>query len=78
MGIPVEGKTTEQIAADQASVESSKVALTSAQQALALATLTSPVDGVVVEVNVVAGGRPPARVTSNESPPVRSPSPPRA
>jgi RND family efflux transporter MFP subunit len=44
--------SAEQIAADQASVESAKVALANAQQALALATLTSPVDGVVVAVNV--------------------------
>jgi HlyD family secretion protein len=48
------------IATDQASVTTAKINVDTAEQTLAAATLTSPLDGVIVAVNVVAGTVAPA------------------
>ncbi|HEY6057215.1 MAG TPA: HlyD family efflux transporter periplasmic adaptor subunit, partial [Candidatus Limnocylindrales bacterium] len=50
----------EQVASDEAQVASSQASVTSAQQALDRATLTSPIDGTVVEVNVQPRGSAPS------------------
>ncbi|WP_041255127.1 biotin/lipoyl-binding protein [Frankia sp. EAN1pec] len=49
------GASSEQLAADQASVTTATDGVTAAQTALAGATMTSPVNGVVVSVSLVVG-----------------------
>ena len=49
-----------QIAQDQAAVASAKAAIATAQQALDLASLTAPVDGTVVSVNLASGSLAPS------------------
>ncbi len=55
--------TPEQIASDQAAIDTAQANLTEAQQALNEATLTSPITGTVVTVGITAG----ATVTANSS-----------
>lgn len=52
--------SAEQIASDTASVASARQSVTSAEQSLERATLTSPVEGTVVSVNVYAGAAAPS------------------
>jgi trimeric autotransporter adhesin len=54
-GTSTDTDTPEQIASDQADVDSSEADLTEAQESLNEATLTSPIDGTVVAVGITAG-----------------------
>ncbi len=47
--------TPEQIASDQAAIDSAEADLTNAQQALNEATLVSPIDGTIVSVGIAVG-----------------------
>ncbi len=47
--------TPEQIASDQAAIDTAEADLTNAQQALNEATLTSPIDGTIVSVGIAVG-----------------------
>ena len=56
-----------QLAADKASLATAKTQVTAAQQALAAARLTSPISGIVAEVNVATGDKVTASNSSNAS-----------
>ena len=47
--------TPEQIASDQADIDTARAQLTEAEQSLAEATLTSPINGTIVSVGITAG-----------------------
>jgi HlyD family secretion protein len=47
--------TPEQIASDQAAIDSAEADLTNARQTLDAATLTSPIDGTIVSVDIAVG-----------------------
>ena len=55
LGALLQGSTPQQVQMDQASVSVAQVAVDNAQTALTDATLTSPIDGVVAQVNVSVG-----------------------
>ena len=54
-GTSTSSDTPEQIASDQADIDTAKAQRTEAEQSLAAATLTSPINGTIVSVGITAG-----------------------